>query len=113
MCIRDRYMGKHDVGDYSTAGTKTQYYRGKDLRSAINYRWHCNYTQKAYPKINWRYAVIPQKDVSDAAVPLNFDQKEIKKHIEQGYGDAVRVLRGETPNFQEQLLNSQPPRIRL
>eukprot|EP00831_Metopus_contortus_P075758 TRINITY_DN6960_c0_g1_i10.p2 TRINITY_DN6960_c0_g1~~TRINITY_DN6960_c0_g1_i10.p2 ORF type:complete len:146 (-),score=17.66 TRINITY_DN6960_c0_g1_i10:228-638(-) len=103
----------HDVGDYSSEKTLTQYFRGKELRDAINDRWHCNYTQKAHPKIHWRYSIIPKKDLSKATVPLNFDHKAIAEHKKKGYKDACKVIKGLEPSFQQRYLTSIPPRIRI
>ena len=60
--------------------------------------------EKEFPKVNFRYTVIPTAPLPSAVVPLGFDHDQISKMVAMGVQDATAVIeKGEKQSHYELL----------
>jgi Predicted esterase of the alpha-beta hydrolase superfamily len=55
--------------------------------------WYYNQAKLAYPKVQFRYVIIPTGDMPGGIVPLNFTQSVLEAEVSMGKTDAANKIK--------------------
>lgn len=85
--------------DMSKSMTYDVYQRGSELSKAVTSSYHLLNTIRVYPKINWRYIVIPKSDISGfMGVSLTFDHQRLLELWNIGRAEGLEVIKNSKGN---------------
>lgn len=81
--IYDQYPGvyKNATDDLNTLKVLSLVYSLKSYSSGVHYTTEA---MRAYPDVNFRYAIFPESSLPGSIVPLNFDQDNLEAEAQLG-----------------------------
>lgn len=90
--------------DMSKSKTYDVYQRANELSKSIMATYYLQNTIRIYPKINWRYLVIPKIDIGEfMGVSLTFDQKRLLELWNMGRADAIEIMANSKGNLLDEM----------
>lgn len=66
--------------------------RVKEIRQFDGQTWFAYYVEKAFPEVDFRYTLVPSKEMPGGEIPLDFDRDNIEGEIDLGEKDALNVV---------------------
>ena len=66
--------------------------RVKEIRQFDTQTWFAYYAQTAFPEVDFRYTLIPSREMQGGEIPLDFTKENIEAEMELGELDAKTVV---------------------
>lgn len=78
--------------EHKSYNTVSNYMRYKEITSFYNSLSDYEEIKRGYPKVNFRYKIVPESPLPSGYIPLGFKRESILQMIKFGYEDAKKAI---------------------